>query len=164
MWRTIISRLALDQVKSPLIKLIHQRTISGIIGRTSNPSNVITSSSSPCSFCHQYHQVRFDSTFKNVEDFENRWIKFFRNDAFDQFELQRGLNHCFNHDIIPTIPLLEEALRACRRLNDLGAAMRIFGALREKCKDDDEYESYVKHLDPIKEELGVTSPEDFGRL
>lgn len=102
--------------------------------------------------------------FPSAAEYEGRWTDFFANAAYDQFELQRGLNHAFSYDIVPTVPVLEAALRACRRLNDYGAAMRIFGALRQKCATDKEYEEYVKHLEPIKQELGISAPEDVGRM
>lgn len=101
--------------------------------------------------------------YGSVPAYESRWIQFFTTEAYDQFELQRGLNACFSYDIIPTVPVLEAALRACRRLNDFSQAVRVFGALREKCKDDTEYHGYVKYLQHIKEELGVPAPEDIGR-
>lgn len=102
--------------------------------------------------------------FPTVLEYESRWTEFFATSAYDQFELQRGLNHAFSYDIVPTVPVLEAALRACRRLNDYAAAMRVFGALRQKCATDKEYEEYVKHLEPIKQELGVSAPEDIGRM
>lgn len=101
--------------------------------------------------------------YGSVPAYESRWTQFFTTEAYDQFELQRGLNSCFSYDIVPTVPVLEAALRACRRLNDFSQAVRIFGALREKCKDDAEYHDYVKYLQPIKDELGVPAPEDIGR-
>lgn len=105
-----------------------------------------------------------ENPFPTVPEYESKWTAFFSASAYDQFELQRGLNLAFSYDIVPTIPVLEAALRACRRLNDCAAAMRIFGALRQKCKDDKEYEEYVKHLEPLKQELGVSAPEDIGRI
>lgn len=105
-----------------------------------------------------------ENPFPSVPEYESKWTAFFSTAAYDQFELQRGLNHAFSFDIVPTVPVLESALRACRRLNDYAAAMRIFGALRQKCKDDKEYEGYVKYLEPIKQELGVSAPEDIGRF
>jgi cytochrome c oxidase subunit 5a len=102
--------------------------------------------------------------FPTIPEYESKWTQFFANSAYDQFELQRGLNKAFAYDIVPTIAVLEAALRAARRLNDYGAAMRIFGALRQKCIDDKQYEEYVKYLEPIKQELGVSAPEDIGRI
>ncbi len=101
--------------------------------------------------------------YGSVEKYEHKWIPFFREKAYDQFELQRGLNHCFQYDIVPTIPVLIEAIRAARRLNDFATASRVFGALREKCRDDAEYAGYVIHLDAIKKELSISSPNEFGR-
>lgn len=102
--------------------------------------------------------------YGSVPAYETKWIEFFKNSAYDQFELQRGLNQAFSYDIVPTVPVLEAALRACRKLDDLGAAIRTFGALREKCKDDREYLEYKKYLQPIKEELGIPSPEEINRI
>lgn len=102
--------------------------------------------------------------FGSVPAYESKWIEFFKNSAYDQFELQRGLNQCFAFDIVPTVPVLEAALRACRRLDDFAAAVRVFGALRQKCKNDAEYLEYSKYLKTIKEELGVMTPEEIGRI
>lgn len=102
--------------------------------------------------------------FGSVPAYESKWIEFFKNSAYDQFELQRGLNQCFAFDIVPTVPVLEAALRACRRLDDFAAAVRVFGALRQKCKNDAEYLEYSQYLKPIKEELGVMTPEEIGRI
>ena len=102
--------------------------------------------------------------FPSVPEYESKWTQFFESSAYDQFELQRGLNKAFSYDIVPTVPVLEAALKAARRLNDYGAAMRVFGALRQKCSDDKQYEEYVKYLEPIKQELGISAPEDIGRI
>jgi cytochrome c oxidase subunit 5a len=105
-----------------------------------------------------------ENPFPTVSEYESRWTTFFNSSAYDQFELQRGLNHAFSFDIVPTVSVLEAALRAARRLGDYAAAMRVFGALRQKCKDDKEYEGYVRHLDSLKMELGISAPEDIGRM
>ncbi|PJF18677.1 Cytochrome c oxidase subunit 6, mitochondrial [Paramicrosporidium saccamoebae] len=105
-----------------------------------------------------------ENPYPTIPEYESRWTTFFNSSAYDQFELQRGLNHAFSFDIVPTVPVLEAALRAARRLGDYAAAMRVFGALRQKCKDDKEYEGYVRHLDSLKTELGISAPEDIGRM
>jgi cytochrome c oxidase subunit 5a len=102
--------------------------------------------------------------YGTVEAYESKWIAFFTSPGLDQFELVRGLNKSFHFDIIPTIPVLEAALRAARRLDDFATASRVFGALREKCKNTKEYNQYVRYLNPIKQELGISSPEEFGRI
>lgn len=102
--------------------------------------------------------------FGSVESYERRWIGFFENPKIDSFEVCRGLNHAFHFDIIPTIPVLEAAINACRRTNSPALASRIFHALREKCSNDRQYSEYVQYLKPLKESLGILAPEEFGRL
>ena len=101
--------------------------------------------------------------YGSVPAYESRWTSFFTSDAYDRFELQRGLTLCFQYDIVPTIPVLEAAFRACRRLDDFATGVRIFGALRQKCKSDKEYFEYSQYLLPIKNELGLSAPEDIDR-
>ena len=52
--------------------------------------------------------------YGTVEKFENEWVNHF-DKAEDLFEVQRGLNNCFSFDIVPTAPIVEAALKACRR-------------------------------------------------
>jgi cytochrome c oxidase subunit 5a len=102
--------------------------------------------------------------FGSVEGYERRWMAFFENPEIDEFEVNRGLNHAFVYDIVPTIPVLEAALRATRRTDSPALAARIFHALRQKCTSTKQYTDYVAHLQPLKDSLGVLAPEEFGRL
>lgn len=109
----------------------------------------------------QYIGVVFDG--KNVEEFEVGWINYFRNEVKDHFDLQRGLTQVFENDIVPTIPILKEALLTCRRVDDYATSVRIFGILRKKCPSEKFYLSYMNFLAPLKEELGTNTPEEIGR-
>jgi cytochrome c oxidase subunit 5a len=100
----------------------------------------------------------------NVAEFERYWTHFFKHKAFDDFEVQRGLNNCFAYDLVPTVPVLEEALRACRRHHALATAVRLFGALRDKVYKEADYDAYVQALGPLMDELGVVTPEELGRF
>lgn len=62
---------------------------------------------------------------ESYEDFKDRYVKFFEG-VEDLFELQRGLNNCFAHDLVPPSEVLVEALKAARRVNDFATAVRIF--------------------------------------
>jgi cytochrome c oxidase subunit 5a len=44
----------------------------------------------------------------------DRYEKFFYG-ANDKFEVQRGLNNVFAYDLVPSVKVIESALRACRR-------------------------------------------------
>ena len=41
-----------------------------------------------------------------VPEYESKWTAFFSAAAYDQFELQRGLNLAFSYDIVPTVPVV----------------------------------------------------------
>jgi len=97
------------------------------------------------------------------DDFTAKWTTFFTTQAYDRFELNRGLNNCFSYDIVPPVEVVEAALRAARRLNDFATAVRIFGGLKEKTENDQQYEMYLKYLRPLMDELGVCTPEELGR-
>lgn len=80
-------------------------------------------------------------------------MKFFQN-AEDLFEVQRGLNNCFAHDLVPSPSVVEAAVRAARRVNDYATAVRVFEGIREKVENKSQYEAYVQELKPLREELG----------
>ena len=96
-------------------------------------------------------------------EFQRYWIEHFQT-CPDAFELQRGLNNSFAYDVVPPIPVLEAALRACRRLNEPAVAIRVFGFLKGKTDNDKQYDMYVNYLRPLMDELGVSTPEEIGRF
>ncbi len=102
--------------------------------------------------------------YGTVDEFTTKWTTFFSSEAYDQFELLRGLNNCFSYDIVPPVQVLETALRAARRLNDFATAVRIFGGLKEKVENKAQYETFMEHLADLKAELGVPTPEELGRI
>lgn len=99
----------------------------------------------------------------SATEYTTKWTTFFNESATDRFELCRGLNNAFAYDICPPVPVLEAALRACRRLNDFATSVRIFGAVKEKLPGQREYEEYVGYLRPLMDELGTCTPEELGR-
>ena len=101
--------------------------------------------------------------YGSVPEFTERWTKFFNEEAYDQFELLRGLNNCFSYDIVPPVPVLEAALKAARRLNDFATAVRVFGGIKEKVENQMQYDTYMEHLAEIKNELGIPTPDELGR-
>jgi cytochrome c oxidase subunit 5a len=64
------------------------------------------------------------SSAESYEQFNARYVEFF-NTLEDPFELMRGLNNCFIYDLVPSQEVIEAALRAARRVNDYGIAVRI---------------------------------------
>jgi cytochrome c oxidase subunit 5a len=91
---------------------------------------------------------------ETFESFTDRYVNFFQQ-AQDLFEVQRGLNNCFAHDLVPAPAVVEAALRASRRVNDYATAVRIFEGVREKVENKQQYSAYLEELKVIREELGT---------
>ncbi|KAH9950979.1 COX5A-domain-containing protein [Amylocystis lapponica] len=98
-----------------------------------------------------------DETF---ESFNERYVTFFQS-AQDLFEVQRGLNNCFAHDLVPAPSVIEAAVRAARRVNDYATAVRIFEGVKEKVENKQQYEAYLEELKGVREELGVNVREEL---
>ncbi|KAI9098770.1 cytochrome c oxidase, subunit VA/VI [Phlyctochytrium arcticum] len=82
----------------------------------------------------------------------------------DDFELERGLNHIFATDWVPSVEVIAEALRASRKLNTYATAVRILEALEGKAHGKDQYQNYLKELKPLLEELGVSDLKELGEF
>lgn len=105
----------------------------------------------------KYSENHDEETF---EEFTSRYEKEF-DQAYDLFEVQRVLNNCFAYDLVPAPIVIEKALRAARRVNDLPTAIRIFEALKYKVENEEQYQAYLDELKGIREELGVPLKEEL---
>jgi cytochrome c oxidase subunit 5a len=101
--------------------------------------------------------------YGTVKQFEQHWTTFFTG-CPDVFELQRGLNNCFNYDLVPPSIVIEAALLASRRLNCFATGVRVFGALKGKVASEEQYEQYKEHFKPLLEASGLCTPENLGRF
>ena len=93
---------------------------------------------------------------ETFESFTERYVTFFQS-AEDLFEVQRGLNNCFAHDLVPAPAVVESALRASRRVNDYATAVRVLEGIKEKVENKTQYQAYLDELKPVREELGMRS-------
>ena len=91
---------------------------------------------------------------ESFEQFSERYVNFFQN-AEDLFEVQRGLNNCFAHDLVPSTSVVEAALRAARRVDDYATAVRVFEGIRDKVENKQQYQAYLDELRGVREELGA---------
>ena len=100
--------------------------------------------------------VRFSSGHaqESFEAFNERYVNFFQS-AQDLFEVQRGLNNCFAHDLVPAPSVIEAALRASRRVNDYATTVRVFEGIKEKVENKQQYQAYLDELKGVREELGM---------
>ncbi|TCD62872.1 Cytochrome c oxidase subunit 6 [Steccherinum ochraceum] len=97
---------------------------------------------------------------ETFESFNERYVQFFK-DAEDLFEVQRGLNNCFAHDLVPAPSVIEAALRATRRVNDYATAVRIFEGISEKVENKQQYQQYLDELKGVRDELGINLREEL---
>ncbi|KAI5998158.1 COX5A, subunit VA of cytochrome c oxidase [Pisolithus albus] len=111
-----------------------------------------------------FSAVRYSSSDahgqETFEAFSQRYVAFFEG-AHDLFEVQRGLNNCFAHDLVPSPGVIEAALRAARRVNDYATAVRIFEGVKEKVENKQQYQAYLDELKSVREELGVDTKEEL---
>ncbi|KAK4046124.1 Cytochrome c oxidase subunit 6 [Microbotryomycetes sp. JL201] len=97
---------------------------------------------------------------EDYESFNKRYADFFAQ-TNDLFELQRGLNNCFAYDLVPSQEVVEEAIKAARRVNDYSTAVRIFEGLKEKTENESQYQSYVAETAALRKDLGILLKEEL---
>lgn len=97
---------------------------------------------------------------ETFEEFTARYEKEFE-EAYDLFEVQRVLNNCFSYDLVPAPAVIEKALRAARKVNDLPTAIRVFEALKYKVENEEQYKAYLDELKDVREELGIPLKEEL---
>ncbi|KAH7152293.1 cytochrome c oxidase subunit VA-domain-containing protein [Dactylonectria estremocensis] len=103
---------------------------------------------------------RSDHGEETFEEFSARFEKEF-DGVQDVFELQRNLNNAFAYDLVPSPSVIAAALKAARRVNDFGTAVRIFEGIKSKVENNGQYEQYLEELKPLREELGVPLKEEL---
>ncbi|KAF8956464.1 cytochrome c oxidase subunit VA-domain-containing protein [Flammula alnicola] len=119
--------------------------------RTAARPSVVARSARTSTVALRHASSHAQETF---ESFSERYVNFFQN-AEDLFEVQRGLNNCFAHDLVPSPAVVESAVRAARRVNDYATAVRVFEGVKEKVENKAQYQAYVDELKPLREELGT---------
>uniref|UniRef100_A0A8C6UBT7 Cytochrome c oxidase subunit 5A, mitochondrial n=1 Tax=Neogobius melanostomus TaxID=47308 RepID=A0A8C6UBT7_9GOBI len=97
------------------------------------------------------------------EEFDARWVTYFNKPDIDAWELRKGMNTLIGYDLVPEPKILDAALRACRRLDDLASAIRILEAVKDKAgPHKDIYPYVIQELRPTLDELGIATPEELG--
>lgn len=103
------------------------------------------------------------SNKKDYSAYVSQWKTHFSS-LDDSFELERGLNHIFAADWVPSVDVVEDALRAARRLNCFATSVRILEALENKIDNPKVFEEYRAALGPLVTELGIPSVKEFGKF
>ncbi|KAH9486047.1 Cytochrome c oxidase subunit 6 [Psilocybe cubensis] len=135
---------------------MRSQIVSTVLRTAARPS-LATRSARPTAFALRAASGHAQESF---ESFSERYVEFFKN-AEDLFEVQRGLNNCFAHDLVPSPAVVEAAVRAARRVNDYATAIRVFEGVKEKVENKSQYEAYVQELKPLREELGLVLKEEL---
>ena len=93
---------------------MNSRLVSSALRASRATTQLRTSAASAAAFAgarRAMSNVHHQETF---ESFTARYVSFFQS-VEDLFELQRGLNNCFAHDLVPAPTVIEAAIRAARR-------------------------------------------------
>ncbi len=97
------------------------------------------------------------------EEFDARWEKYFNQEDIDSWDLRRGLNELYGHDLVPDPKIVKAMLKAARRLDDVSMAIRILESVKSKAAGDNAVYSHVMDaVKPTLEELGLNTPEEIG--
>lgn len=97
------------------------------------------------------------------EEFDSRWEAYFNREDIDIWELKKGVNDLYGHDLVPEPRIVRAMLKAARRLDDIAMAIRILEAVKEKAAGSEEIYSYIiNEVRPTLEELGLNTPEELG--
>ncbi|RMX37956.1 hypothetical protein pdam_00009056 [Pocillopora damicornis] len=81
----------------------------------------------------------------------------------DAWELRKGLNEIYGHDLVPEPKIIIAMLHACRRLNDFPMTVRVLEAVYDKGAGSNEIYNYILgEIKPTMEELGLSTPEELG--
>ncbi|WVQ78370.1 hypothetical protein IAT38_000456 [Cryptococcus sp. DSM 104549] len=108
----------------------------------------------------RYSSGQHGEETETYEAFNARYATFF-SQVKDTFELERGLNNSFAYDLVPSTEVIEQALRAARRVNSYEGAVRILSGVKIKVENEGQYKAYLTELKPIIEELGITTEEEL---
>ncbi|KAJ7272535.1 COX5A-domain-containing protein [Mycena haematopus] len=123
-------------------------------------SSVLRASVRPTVACRVHSRFYSEHAQETFESFTTRYVEFF-NQAEDIFEVQRGLNNCFAHDLVPAPSVIEAAVRAARRVDDFATAVRVFNGVKVKVENKKQYQDYLDELKGVREELGITLEEEL---
>merc|ERR1712071_329490 len=70
------------------------------------------------------------------EAFDARWEAYFNRSDIDGWELRKGMNELYGHDLVPEPKIVIAALKACRRIDEYAMTVRVFEMVRDKACGD----------------------------
>ena len=106
-----------------------------------------------------------DKPEESAEAFDARWEAYFDRKDIDSWEIRKGVNELYGHDLVPEPRIVNAMLRACRRLDDFAMAVRVMEIIKLKCGQSGDKEIYnyiIQSCKPTIDELGVETVEGLG--
>ncbi len=116
-----------------------------------------------CTVNTKLWRVYSSKVAESDQEFDDRWEAYFNREDIDTWELRKGLNDLYGHDLIPEPRIVSAMLKAARRLDDLPMAVRILEAVKQKAARDEKIYSYIiGEIRPTLDDLGLKTPEELG--
>ncbi|KAJ3010661.1 Cytochrome c oxidase subunit 6 [Thoreauomyces humboldtii] len=142
---------------------------SALSWKTVSAQRSLATQSGPASHSHldttiSNYPTAHDLDPSNKSDYEKYvtyWRKHFQA-VEDDFELERGLNHIFSTDWVPSVDVISDALKAARQQNSFATAIRTLEALKSKTQSEKQYKQYLDELKPLMTELGLVEKHELG--
>ncbi|XP_043254757.1 cytochrome c oxidase subunit 5A, mitochondrial [Colletes gigas] len=105
-----------------------------------------------------------DEPEESEEEFNKKYTTYLSRPDIDHWEIRSAMNTLAGMDLVPDPMIICAALRACRRLNDYGLAVRFLEVVKDKCgsKLNEIYPYILQEIKPTLDELGVNTPEELG--
>merc|ERR1712154_494420 len=97
-------------------------------------------------------------------EFDARYEAYFNRPDIDGWEYRKAMGELAGMDLVPEPAIVNAALRACRRINDYGLAIRTLEVIRVKCNPNptELWPYMMQEIQPTLDELGISSLEEMG--
>lgn len=107
--------------------------------------------------------VRASHSSESDEEFDKRYEAYFSRADIDGWEVRKGMNDLLGMDLVPDPAIINAALRACRRLNDIALAIRWLEGVKDKCGDKtaELYPYLLQNIRPTLDELSIPTIEEL---
>ncbi|XP_076818081.1 cytochrome c oxidase subunit 5A, mitochondrial-like [Clavelina lepadiformis] len=103
------------------------------------------------------------TVYPSDEEQDAAWVSYFENKDMDTYDFILGFMQIYREDLIPEPKIIQSALYACRRLDNLPLAMRVLEMVKNKCGPrKDIYDYLMQELKPTFDDLGLKTVEDYG--
>merc|ERR1712110_391879 len=97
-------------------------------------------------------------------EFDARYEAYFNRPDIDGWEYRKAMGDLAGMDLIPEPAIVNAALRATRRINDIALAVRTLEMVKGKCLPNEKevWPYMLQEIQPTLDELGIPTPEDMG--